>query len=91
MTAVIQGVCPHAFMNFGLLKITANVFAQNLAWVCALEKSGFQDEGLLRKHFHKDGHFIDARTQPGAKALIELFPLVKVAGASASCMSPTPG
>jgi RimJ/RimL family protein N-acetyltransferase len=61
MTAVIQRVCRHAFQEFGLVKITAHVFSHNLASARVLEKCGFQQEGFLRKHFLKDGHFIDAR------------------------------
>jgi [ribosomal protein S5]-alanine N-acetyltransferase len=67
MTAVIQRVCRHAFEEFGLLKITAHVFSHNLASAHVLQKCGFQQEGLLRMHFFKDGQFIDAR----------LFALVK--------------
>jgi [ribosomal protein S5]-alanine N-acetyltransferase len=61
MTAVVQRVCQHAFEEFGLAKITAHVFTRNPASACVLEKCGFQQEGLLRKHFLKDGKFIDAR------------------------------
>ena len=61
MSAVLQQVCQHAFEEFGLHKITAHVFAHNPASARVLEKCGFQEEGFLRRHFHKDGHFIDAR------------------------------
>jgi ribosomal-protein-alanine N-acetyltransferase len=61
MTAVVQRVCQHAFEDFGLVKVTAHVFSHNLASARVLEKCGFQEEGFLRRHFHKDGHFIDAR------------------------------
>jgi ribosomal-protein-alanine N-acetyltransferase len=61
MTAVVQRVCQHAFEEFGLVKITAHVFTYNPASARVLEKCGFQEEGLLRKHFFKDGQFIDAR------------------------------
>jgi RimJ/RimL family protein N-acetyltransferase len=61
MTAVVQRVCQHAFEEFGLVKITAHVFSHNPASARVLEKCGFQQEGHLRKHFHKDGQFIDAR------------------------------
>ncbi len=49
------------FEEFGLVKITAHVFPHNLASARVLEKSGFQQEGFLRKHFLKDGNFLDAR------------------------------
>lgn len=61
MTAVVQRVCQHAFEEFGLVKITAHIFPHNPASARVLEKCGFQEEGFLRKHFLKDGQFIDAR------------------------------
>jgi RimJ/RimL family protein N-acetyltransferase len=61
MTAVVKRVCQHAFEEFGLVKITAHVFAFNPASARVLEKCGFQQEGFLRKHFLKDGRFIDAK------------------------------
>jgi ribosomal-protein-alanine N-acetyltransferase len=61
MTAVVQGVCRHAFEDFDLEKITAHVFVHNLASARVLEKCAFQQEGFLRKHFLKDGQFLDAR------------------------------
>ena len=61
MTAVVQRVCQHAFEEFGLVKITAHVFSHNPASARVLEKCGFEQEGFLRKHFLKDGQFIDAR------------------------------
>ena len=61
MTAVVQRLCQHAFREFGLVKITAHVFSRNPASARVLEKCGFQEEGFLRKHFLKDGKFIDVR------------------------------
>ncbi len=61
MTAVVQRLCHHAFDKFGLVKIIAHVFTHNPASARVLEKCGFHEEGLLRKHFLKDDHFIDAR------------------------------
>jgi RimJ/RimL family protein N-acetyltransferase len=61
VTAVVQRVCRHAFEGFRLAKITAHVFSHNPASARVLEKCGFQEEGFLRKHFLKDGQFIDAR------------------------------
>lgn len=61
MTAVVHWVCQHAFEEFGLVKVTAHVFSHNPASARVLEKCGFQQEGFLRKHFLKDGQFIDAR------------------------------
>jgi RimJ/RimL family protein N-acetyltransferase len=53
-------VCQHAFDEFGLAKITAHVSTYNLASAHVLEKCGFAQEGLLSKHFLKDGKLIDA-------------------------------
>ena len=61
MTAVVRRVCQHAFEEFGLVKITAHVFSHNPASARVLEKCGFVQEGLLRKHFVKDGQFMDAK------------------------------
>ena len=61
MTAVVQRACRHAFEELGLVKITAHVFSHNPASARVLGKCGFQQEGFLRKHFLKDGQFLDAR------------------------------
>ena len=61
MTAVVQRACRHAFEEFGLVKITAHVYSLNTASARVLEKCGFHEEGFLRKHFLKDGQFLDAR------------------------------
>jgi [ribosomal protein S5]-alanine N-acetyltransferase len=67
MTAVVQRVCEHAFEKFDLVKIIAHVVTHNPASARVLEKCGFVQEGLLRKHFLKDGQFID----------VKLFALIK--------------
>ena len=72
MTSVVQRVCQHAFEDFGLVKITAHVFSHNPASARVLEKRGFAEEGFLRKHFLKDGRFIDVR----------LFALLKLGGST---------
>ena len=61
MTAVVRRVCRHGFEEFGLVKITAHVFPHNPASARVLDKCGFEEEGVLRKHFLKDGKLIDAR------------------------------
>jgi RimJ/RimL family protein N-acetyltransferase len=61
MTAVVQRLCRHAFEEFGLVKIIAHVHPHNQASTRVLAKCGFQEEGFLRKHFLKDGQFLDAR------------------------------
>ena len=59
MTDVVQRLCQHAFDEFGLLKIIAHVATFNPASARVLEKCGFVQEGLLRKHYLKDGKLID--------------------------------
>jgi RimJ/RimL family protein N-acetyltransferase len=61
MTAVVRRICEIAFAEFGLVKITAHVFSDNSASARVLEKCGFQLEGLLRKHYLKDGRLLDSR------------------------------
>ena len=61
MTAVVLRLCQHAFDEFGLVKIIAHVVTHNPASARVLEKCGFVQEGLLRKHFLKDGQFIDVK------------------------------
>jgi [ribosomal protein S5]-alanine N-acetyltransferase len=61
MTAVVQRVCQHAFADFGVVKIIAHVSTLNPASARVLEKCGFVQEGLLLKHFLKDGQFIDVK------------------------------
>jgi ribosomal-protein-alanine N-acetyltransferase len=67
MTAVVRKLCEFAFAEFVLLKIVAHVFADNASSAKVLKKCGFQQEGYLRKHYFKDGKWLDAR----------LFSLVK--------------
>lgn len=61
MTAVVRKLCDYAFSEFGLIKIVAHVFDFNVASARVLEKSGFELEGYLKKHFKKDGRYIDAK------------------------------
>jgi ribosomal-protein-alanine N-acetyltransferase len=61
MTAVVEKTCQYAFEEFGLVKITAHVFAANPASTRVLEKCGFTQEGFLKKHHCKDGQYLDAR------------------------------
>lgn len=61
MTAIVRRLCEFAFAEFGLVKIEALVFAENVASAKVLEKCGFVQEGYLRKHHLKDGKYLDAR------------------------------
>ena len=48
-------------IQYGLIKISACVFAGNTASARVLEKCGFEPEGYLRKHYLKDGRYLDSR------------------------------
>lgn len=60
MTAVVGVACRYAFRQWNLVRITAHVFEFNLASARVLEKNGFEFEGLLRKHYLKDGQFLNS-------------------------------
>lgn len=60
MTNAVMTVCKLGFDDLGLEKITANAFAHNIGSQRVLQKSGFEREGLLRKHYKKGGGFVDA-------------------------------
>jgi RimJ/RimL family protein N-acetyltransferase len=61
MTAAVKPICQHAFENLGLVRIHSHVFSFNAASARVLTKCGFEQEGYLRKHFIKDGKYIDAK------------------------------
>lgn len=61
MATVVLAVWLHAFDDLGLENITAHVFSFNDASARVLEKCGFEQEGYFKKHFVKDGKFIDAK------------------------------
>ena len=60
MTRIVGAMVRHAWHEMGLVRLTAEVFAHNVASMRVLEKNGFQREGVLHKHIIKDGQFIDA-------------------------------
>lgn len=60
-TATVGVACAFAIREWGLVRITAEVFAANQASARVLEKNGFLQEGYLRKQHRKDGVYIDAR------------------------------
>ncbi len=61
MTVAARAVCRHGFEAMGLAKITAHVFSWNDASARVLVKCGFEQEGFCRRHFFKDGQFIDVK------------------------------
>ena len=56
-----QGLRARPRPSWKLVRITAHVFESNLASARVLEKNGFVCEGHLRKHYLKDGRFIDGK------------------------------
>lgn len=60
LSAVVPVLCHLGYTDLGLVKITAHVFAGNRASARVLEKSGFTQEGYLRKHYLKEGQYIDS-------------------------------
>jgi RimJ/RimL family protein N-acetyltransferase len=61
MTDAVGAFAKFAFEQFELERLTAHVFAENVASARVLEKNGFRLEGALRQHFLKDGRMLDAR------------------------------
>ena len=59
MTNAVKALCSHAFDDLGLEKITATVFVYNEGSRKVLEKNGFKQEGLLKKHVKKNGILVD--------------------------------
>lgn len=61
MTAGVARLCRHAFDDWRIDKVSAQVFEGNEASVRVLEKNGFELEGRLRSHYKKAGRLIDVR------------------------------
>ncbi len=58
-TASVSHFAPWVAQTFGLARLFAQVFETNHASMRVLEKCGFQREGILRSHAHKDGRYLD--------------------------------
>ena len=58
-TAAIELLAEHAFSARGLVRLFAVPFATNPASCRALEKAGFQREGLMRQSAIKEGRVLD--------------------------------
>jgi [ribosomal protein S5]-alanine N-acetyltransferase len=61
MTETVKKVTEFAFNEFGLVRITAHVFTFNIGSAKVLEKAGYSLEGILRKHYKKDGRIFDGK------------------------------
>ena len=55
MTEAVKQICPIAFRELDIVRITGLVFEPNAASRRVLEKSGFVPEGLMRNAITKDG------------------------------------
>jgi [ribosomal protein S5]-alanine N-acetyltransferase len=60
MTEAVTAVTDFSFENFPLRRISAEVFANNLASARVLEKAGFVFEGRLKNYVLKDGQLLDS-------------------------------
>lgn len=60
MPRVIRTFSDYAFQQLRIHRLFATPFSSNLASHRALEKAGFQREGLLRHHHLKQGIYLDA-------------------------------
>lgn len=62
MTTVVKSVVELGFREFGIMRVTAPIFAVNQASARVLEKAGFVVEApLLRKQYQRDGQVFDGR------------------------------
>ncbi len=61
MTEAVKAFCDYTHRKFGIVRITAGVFAGNEKSAGVVERAGFEFEGLRRKVYKKDGKFIDSR------------------------------
>ncbi|MGE7092310.1 GNAT family N-acetyltransferase [Lysinibacillus sp. NPDC048646] len=59
VTEAVELVVRFAFEQIGLHRVEAYVSTQNNASIRVLEKSGFQQEGLLRKLLYINGQWVD--------------------------------
>lgn len=59
-TEAIQAISEFAFKNFGLNKITAGCYENNIGSVKAFEKAGFEIEYIQKKQYLFEGQFISA-------------------------------
>ncbi len=55
----VEALFDYAFQDLNLRKIYCEVFSDNSWAVKTYIKNGFSEEGLLKKHIYKDGHYKD--------------------------------
>ncbi|OKZ23905.1 MAG: GNAT family N-acetyltransferase [Bacteroides sp. 43_108] len=59
MTEAIKIALESYFRNTDILRVYANVYANNVASICVLENVGFNQCGIHRKACFKNGSFVD--------------------------------
>lgn len=59
MTEAVRQICPIAFAELDLIRISGNIFAPNVGSRRVLEKNGFVLEGVLKNAVFKDGNVYD--------------------------------
>jgi [ribosomal protein S5]-alanine N-acetyltransferase len=60
MTEAIRRICELAFKQMDIVRIFAEPYAYNQGSCRALEKAGFELEGVLKKSVYKNGEIIDS-------------------------------
>lgn len=60
MSRAIRLLCEEAFARYDLVRIYAEPFAHNVGSKRALEKAGFELEGVLRRSIYKNGKVFDS-------------------------------
>lgn len=60
-TSAVKQVCNYIFENTDIIRIFAEPFSYNIGSCRVLEKSGFMNEGTLRKNAVKNGVILDMK------------------------------
>lgn len=60
ISSSIQQICHDVFNQYDIVRIFAEPFAHNIGSRKALEKAGFELEGILKKNVYKNGDYFDS-------------------------------
>lgn len=60
MSRAIRLLCDEAFARYDLVRVYAQPFAHNIGSKRALQKAGFELEGVLRRSIYKNGKVFDS-------------------------------
>jgi RimJ/RimL family protein N-acetyltransferase len=58
-TEAIDALCGYAFNVLNLHKVTAGAYDRNVGSVRAFLRTGFQEEGVRKAHYHLDGLYVN--------------------------------